>query len=412
MPGWHEATRKFQETGRLQTVGIIQEQHPDRARLFMQWKQMHWPILVDSLNLLGISVVPLTLLVDEHGIIRQIQPRLDDARQIIPRFLESDFPAPEGDEVGLPDRPAGQPSPEYRETLRRRAEQEETSAAWRAFGDALILWGEEGDLDRAIRAYRRSLELDPEDADAHFRLGVVHRRRYDSGLRRPDDFQVAVRHWQQALQLEPNNYIWRRRIQQYGPRLDKPYSFYDWVETARSEIRARGDTPVPLQVEPGGAEIAHPAPRFEAAAGDRAPDPEGRIFRDPGRFVRVDSAVVPGEVGPGKAARVHLVFRPDVGSRAHWNNEVGGLTFWVDPPEGWSADPLQVRVAPPPRTVSEEARTVEFEVQVPEDADPGRYLLSGYAVYYVCEDVYGACLYRRQDVEVELTVGRSAEASL
>ena len=25
-------------------VGIIQEQHPDRARLFMQWKEMGWPI--------------------------------------------------------------------------------------------------------------------------------------------------------------------------------------------------------------------------------------------------------------------------------------------------------------------------------------------------------------------------------
>jgi hypothetical protein len=40
-------------------VGIIQEQHPDRAGLFMQWKQMDWPILVDSLNLLGVAVVPV-----------------------------------------------------------------------------------------------------------------------------------------------------------------------------------------------------------------------------------------------------------------------------------------------------------------------------------------------------------------
>lgn len=51
-------------------VGIIQEQHPDRCRLFMQWKQMDWPILVDSLNLLEVTAVPITLTIDEHGIIR------------------------------------------------------------------------------------------------------------------------------------------------------------------------------------------------------------------------------------------------------------------------------------------------------------------------------------------------------
>ena len=54
MPGWHEATKDLQNDGKLQMVGIIQEQHPDRARLFMQWKRMGWPILVDSYNLLGV----------------------------------------------------------------------------------------------------------------------------------------------------------------------------------------------------------------------------------------------------------------------------------------------------------------------------------------------------------------------
>jgi len=34
-------------------VGILEEQNPDRARLFMQWKQMGWPLLVDSYNLLA-----------------------------------------------------------------------------------------------------------------------------------------------------------------------------------------------------------------------------------------------------------------------------------------------------------------------------------------------------------------------
>ena len=69
MPGWHEATKQLQESGAVQMVGIIQEQHPDRCRLFMQWKEMDWPIMVDALNLLEVKAVPLTFLIDEHGMI-------------------------------------------------------------------------------------------------------------------------------------------------------------------------------------------------------------------------------------------------------------------------------------------------------------------------------------------------------
>ena len=64
MPVWHDATRKLRDEGRIQLVGLIQEQHPDRCKLFMQWKQMDWPVLVDPLNLLEVSAVPLALLID------------------------------------------------------------------------------------------------------------------------------------------------------------------------------------------------------------------------------------------------------------------------------------------------------------------------------------------------------------
>lgn len=57
-----------------------------------------------------------------------------------------------------------------------------------------------------------------------FRLGVAYRARYDSLLRQPGDFRKAVEHWERALALDANQYIWRRRIQQYGPRFDKPIS--------------------------------------------------------------------------------------------------------------------------------------------------------------------------------------------
>ena len=51
---------------------------------------MDWPILVDSLNLLAIDVVPLTLLIDESGIIRKIRPRQEDLEE----FLATNYPVP------------------------------------------------------------------------------------------------------------------------------------------------------------------------------------------------------------------------------------------------------------------------------------------------------------------------------
>ncbi len=64
MPGWHERTQPFVDEDRLQVVGIVQEQHAERARLFMQWKGLAWPLLVDSLNLMGVEGIPLTYFLD------------------------------------------------------------------------------------------------------------------------------------------------------------------------------------------------------------------------------------------------------------------------------------------------------------------------------------------------------------
>ena len=123
-----------------------------------------------------------------------------------------------------------------------------TAAAWRAFANLLVQSGRLDRIDEAIEAYGQALDLDPGDGWTHFRLGVALRKRYDSPHRQPGDFQAAVDAWKGALDIDPNQYIWRRRIQQYGPRLDKPYPFYDWVPQAREEIAARGETPVGLTV--------------------------------------------------------------------------------------------------------------------------------------------------------------------
>jgi len=374
-------------------MGVIQEQHPDRCRLFMQWKEMGWPIAVDALNILGFDAVPITYLIDEHGVIRFVNPKPPD----LETFLATTYPAP----GALPAVPDGPP-----EIASLVSPDPGTSAEWRDHADALFLWGDETRLGEVIDAYTRALASAGDDGPLHFRLGTAYRRRYDSPLRQTADFQRAVDHWSRALAINPNQYIWRRRLQQYGPRLTKPYPFYDWVDRARVDIRDRGEQPVKLVAEPGGAEVAAPEETFDAqvrAGGE--PDAEGRVTRDPGRLVRVEATVVPPVVAPGEVARVYLVLRPNAGLQAHWNNEVDPLLVWVTPPDGWAVNRTALTTTPPPEAVSSEPREVQFEVMAPENAE-GRAIVSAYTLYYVCEDVDGVCLYRRQDLSIPLQVRR------
>ena len=185
-------------------VGIIEEQHPDRAQLFMQWKQMGWPVMVDSLNLLNVPYVPITLEIDEGGVIRFVNPPFGKPSDVQEKFLSRVF---QSAMVSTPPVPA----PPDLEKLRRAATKG-TATAWGTYADALVLWGSEQRLGEAIAAYKRALELAPQERRTHFRLGVAYRKRYDSPYRQPGDFQMAVEEWQAALDTNPNQYIWRRRI--------------------------------------------------------------------------------------------------------------------------------------------------------------------------------------------------------
>ena len=99
----------------------------------------------------------------------------------------------------------------------------------------------------------------------------------------------------------------------------------------------------------------------------------------------------PPQPRAGQTARVHLEFRVDHGSDTHWNNEVGGLVVWLDPPENVDVDRRRFEVAPPPEPASDEVRRVEFDVRAP--AGPATTLrIPGYAVYYV---VLSLWLWRR-----------------
>lgn len=399
MPGWHEATKELQEAGEIQMLGIIQEQHPDRAALFMQWKEMGWPLMVDSYNLLEAPYVPISLALDEHGIIQQVLRPLEDVGELDGEFLSSTF----DNAVSEPSAAATPPDLEALRAEARRGGPDD----WLAYGNALATWGADDRIDAVIDAFSRVVEADPDNGWAQFRLGVAHRARYDSQDRRPADFQNAVDHWSAALALDPNQYIWRRRIQQYGPRLDKPYPFYDWVVQAREEIAARGEEPLRLAVEPRGAEFAEPAKEFVGRETTVAePDPQGRVLRDEGDFITLESTAVPSAVGYGEVARFHLVFRPMTEKKAHWNNEAEEMVLWVDPPRGWEVESRMLTHPLPPELVSQEERTIEVEVRAPDRSLRRTATIPAYALYYVCEDVNGICMYRRQDVELTARIRR------
>lgn len=381
MPVWHELTREARASGELVVLGITQEQHPERCELFAQWQGLDWPILWDPFNLTGSKVVPNAVAIDEHGVVRLVGAR---PAQFMQQFMQRDFPAPDE------QRPARQAVCAYGERHGRPL--------------GPIEWGMRGQPGRALEALEAQLAQHPDDARSAFRAGVARRLRYDSSEHQPEDFQLAVEHWAHALALDPNQYIWRRRIQQYGPRMDKPYPFYDWVAQARRELLARGEQPVALVAGLTQAELAQPR-RRAASASEARPvesDPEGRIKRDDQGLVELESALAFGTGGDARVASLHLTLRPNALLDAHWNQEAGApLEVWLEEPEGWtwSARRLLGRLASESATSSELLR-LNTELSLPEGLDQG--IVRGYALYNVCEGEAGTCLYRRQDFSIEL----------
>jgi tetratricopeptide (TPR) repeat protein len=268
----------------------------------------------------------------------------------------------------------------------------------------LITWGGSSHIDECVDAYSKAVEIDPKDGSARFRLGVALRMRFDSDHRRAHDFQAAAQAWSSSLSLDPNQYIRRRRIEQYGPRLSKPYPFYDWVDQARREVAARGERPIELAVEPYGSEIAAPS---RALAKSRPleidPDPKGKIARDRDELVTIEVAVVPARIRPGGAARVHLILRPNRSKGAHWNNESTPSRLFIDPAGRVDVSATTLEAPQPNIAESDEERRFDFEVQLAADAS-GTIDLPAHVLFNACESTGGRCLYRRKDLRIRLVV--------
>ncbi|MEM7454333.1 MAG: hypothetical protein AAF456_08245 [Planctomycetota bacterium] len=399
MPGWYEETKQLVADEKLVLIGVTQEQHAERCRLFARWKEFDFPIVQDKATILGLAVVPVAVLIDEHGLVQSTRVR--------PAQIESlvNEPHPAPPEAA----PAASMSLADLEAFRAVATDDVYAQV--ASGDAELLWGdEEARSHRAIECYNRAAELlgDEEDSDTlaaliDFRLGVAWRDKFDNSPdATPEDFSRASSYWLSAHNSNPNQYIWRRRIEQYGPRLMKPYPFYDWIDTANEELVARGEEPVELKIDLSGAEIAFPAREQEVAdRNDSHPDPEMKVTLDPGAMITSHSTLVPHAVAPGKSVRVHLDFVPVEGHK--WNNESTPLQVWIDEPQSGTTSMRLLEVAGADEATSSERRRVEFEYYAAEGST-GEVTLSGVAFYNACSDEDGQCLFRRQDFVVTINV--------
>lgn len=375
MPVWYEAVKQWVEDGALVFIGITQEQHPERCELYRQWKGFEFPILWDPFNLTESKVVPRFIAIDEYGVVR--------STRLKPRNFEEKFLAVEFD-------------PPAKDVSQASAVCSFTDLHGEPSPISTLARG--GELQESVAALAARMTGDPKDARAAFHAGVAYRMRHDSPRAQPGDFQSAIDAWGAALKLDPNQYIWRRRIQQYGPRMDKPYPFYTWTKQAQVDLLARGETPVPLVAELTRAELAEPRgaqPKTDQGLVD--PDPDGEINTDSSGLVSIESAVAFDTSGKKPVASVHLMLGTNAQRDVHWNHEAGAsIQVWVDAPTPrLLSAPLRTDTAS-----SEGIQQLGFEIELPADGDS--MTLPAYALYYVCEGESGTCLYLRQEFEIEL----------
>lgn len=358
----------------------------------MQWKQFDWPLLWDPFNLLELPAVPITMILDAGGVIRLLQPKLDRAEDIMGVVRDGFDPIESPNTIASPvPGPSAMVEPSADDPDR-----------WSDHAVALALWGGPDRIDDAVTAASRATAGDS-DGRAWFRRGVILRMRHDSDRRQGSDFAESTDAWTRALSADPANYVWRRRIQQYGPRLAKPYAFYDWIIDARDEIGERGDTPVQLSAEPQGSEFSEPLSGDETVTSVVPPPPDPRIVEDES-WIETTVNVVPSRVRPADAVRVHVDLRPGDGKEIHWNNETGPGGFWVTPPVAWVVEPGFQEIEVPSEATSDERRHLEFEVRVPESASLGPHTFETQTLYAVCDDETGVCMIRRRTIPITVLV--------
>ena len=383
---WYEKAKPFVESGELAILGVVQEQHAERTLLYRQWKQFEFPIVQDATTSLNLAVVPIPILIDQHGIVRKTRARPNDLSKFIKQEFEKD---------------AAEPPKRNRSELSRLATADRIELATIQIEKGNQLLHRIGpkksqDIEAAIGCFSKALKADPDNGKAMFSLGVAHRMRFDSSDSKSQDFEAASRNWSNALAANPNQYIWRRRIQQYGPRLGKPYPFYDWVDDAIAEIKKRGDTPVKLAVSLTGTEIAGPVRTFTAADSAKNPDPDAKILQaDPG-LIDLATSIVPAKVKPGATLRVHLHIKTLKGK---WNDEAGPMSVWIGKSSTGTPEKRLIEFSTQPGADSRSMKNLDFEFQTNDGAEESE--VEGFVLFHFCDE-QGVCFYYRENFKVKI----------
>jgi hypothetical protein len=77
----------------------------------------------------------------------------------------------------------------------------------------------------------------------------------------------------------------------------------------------------------------------------------------------------------------------------------------VDAPDGWQLSRRLLSVPPEDGPESRETRALDFEAKAPTTAR-GKFRLDAFALYYVCEEAGGQCLFLRKDIEIPIEVAK------
>jgi tetratricopeptide (TPR) repeat protein len=259
VPAWDKDTREAVAAGSLVVLGIAQEQHADRCRLFAQWQGISWPILHDPLNFVGIEKLPLAVLIDEHGFVRALKR---NAKGSLSDLLARTYKAPKDP---LPPEEEELTLPRY---TARRADEARSADGYRVHGDACVLAGRPDQIREAVNAYRQAIEKDPADADAFFRLGVALSIREAGQFKEDGDAKAAREAIARACTLRPANRVFRQRRGLFADDEAERDDSYDWIPAARKAITARGEEPVALSPAPAEKRTAT-IEKGKAAGGGR-----------------------------------------------------------------------------------------------------------------------------------------------
>lgn len=369
---WYKTAKPYLEAGDFAILGVVQEQHAERAQLYKQWKQYDFPIAQDATTELKLDKVPIPVLIDQFGVVRKVGAR----PQELASFIKKDFEPP-SEETNV----AEKTDPEITALIRQGNE---------------VMRAESGvDYEKAIAMFGKAVELESNHGEALFSLGVAYRMRFDDSGN-PEDFANASKNWGLALKSNPNQYIWRRRIEQYGPRLAKPYPFYDWIEKANKEIAKRGERPIALKVALTGTEVTSPRAPVKDEQVEN-PDPESKITQDE-KFVNVTATCVPSAARDKSRMRVHLHCNI---KGAKWNHEAPPMQVWVNESSSGTPESRLIEFTGPRSADSmADPKTIDFEFRL-TDKDQQNKKVQGFVLFHSCDDS-GVCYYLRKDFDLPI----------